>query len=756
MLLLRQRNLFNRQTWLKCISSRNKLYSTSTSTTTTEPEENQEANEEPIVRTRGRKLKPEKHSIVVLTPKQTGIYDNMRRSKFNIDRITVHRASDVKSRLKGSSILEGVELDTVTRENPPVVGSNGTSKNSDLPKNDKEEVDSELSRDLLKDTAKLLNFKSKSSEEQLFQSIDLYRPPQPRVSNDTYLELEKQLMDSFTAKQLKAYINSRAQGRSIPTSHRTKKQLVNQLFATLWGCEITKGTITLETKRIKLNRRHAKLLLITQNGKILMNLTRLSKNLSIQLNLSLNELKITGERHIIKYIEVALNNILNNICVTQWTENPELNGDPLERQQFNQITKICGVDIDLENNEIAALDWRRIHLAKRLFRWAKTNNKIDNLYRFETIDQFSGNSASSETDIQWYPYNDSETLNWLAKDEQWGRLQRLQEISRGTSEGNTTASQGKLNEIITDEKLNKIYDYIVKETTYDDDSRVKPMTGLIGSRSNVFTITLGQIIQTKDGSKHMFESRVPNLVRRLLALPYYDSPGEKSQQSVEEGEIEGSKEEEDDADSRYDIDQNISYLELEFSPSKDGRASGVDGNMKLPPIKLILELDENDNVVNYTVQCIAHLLNREFLLQTPQLPYDYKITHDRIVSILEDDESGNLLQDQQGIKDFLTYFNFKSLQSIKFLNHLKVNIPRETPRGKEFIEADYDYITLSHHRIVRLKYLDKYIVQLSEIDGGSLGARYIQVDFVDPTSAGDESSLSRSEFKDFVRDILKV
>ena len=114
---------------------------------------------------------------------------------------------------------------------------------------------------------------------------------------------------------------------------------------------------------------------------------------------------------------------------------------------------------------------------------------------------------------------------------------------------------------------------------------------------------------------------------------------------------------------------------------------------KLPPIKLILELDENDNVVNYTVQCIAHLLNREFLLQTPQLPYDYKITHDRIVSILEDDESGNLLQDQQGIKDFLTYFNFKSLQSIKFLNHLKVNIPRETPRGKEFIEANSAFIS---------------------------------------------------------------
>ena len=755
MLLLRQRNLFNRQTWLKCISSRSKLYSTSPSTT--EPDGGEEAKEEPIVRTRGRKLKPEKHSIVVLTPSQTGIYDDMRRSKFTIDRITVHRASDAKSRLKGSSILEGVELDTVTRENPSVVGSSGTTKKSDLQKTDREETDSGISRDLLKDTAKLLNFKSKSSEEQLFQSIDLYRPAQLGVSNDTYMELERQLMDSFTAKQLKAYINSRAQGRTIPTSHRTKRQLVDQIFATLWRCEITKGTITLETKRIKLNRRHAKLLLITQNGKILMNLTRLSKNLSIQLNLSLNELKITGERHIIKYIEVALNNILNNICVTQWTDDPQLNGDPLERQQFNQITKICGVDIDLENNEIAALDWRRIHLAKRLYRWARTNNKIDNLYRFETIDQFGGGPAVTGKDIQWYPYNDSETLDWLAKDEQWGRLQRLQEISRNTSEGDTAISQGNLSEIIADERLDKMYDYIVKETTYDDDSRVKPMTGLIGSQSNVFTITLGQIIQTKDGSKHMFEPRVPNLVRRLLALPYYDSPREELQQSVEEGENEGSKEkEEEDADSRYDIDQNISYLELEFSPSKDGRAHGVDGSMKLPPIKLILELDENDNVMNHTVQCIAHLLNREFLLQTPQLPYDYKITHDRIVSILEDDQSGDLLQDQQGIKDFLTYFNFKSLQSIKFLNHLKVNIPRETPRGREYIEADYDYITLSHHRIVRLKYLDKYIVQLSEIDGGSLGGRYVQIDFVDPTSTNDEGGLSRDEFKTFVRDVLKV
>ena len=639
--------------------------------------------------TRGKKLKPEKPTIVVLNPKQAGLLNNRnryRQSNLNNERRNSSSNNSSNQKNNGSianrnTLFEGVELEP-TRTRKPLI------------------LNETMSDNLLKDTENLLKFSKIASLEQLFHSIDSFKPAMANISQENYTELQDKLMNAFTIKQLRAYINKLDPNHDLITSNRlVKHKLIDQIFTKLWNAKISQNLINLKTKTIKLTERHSKLLLLTENGKILKNLTRLNPHLFIQLNLSQNELRITSTNDVLEFIEISLNNILNNVCTRQWEPQTLLTDN-----QLNLITRICGVDIN--NNEVAAFGWKRIDLAKRLVKWIIS--KEDSIYNNSKYSKWLKPDESHSTDknIKLFPFSDPDRLDWISKNEDWGRLQKVEPMK---NEDSKTSIKAK--DIITEEKIDEVYDFFQKSKA----NKTKSETS--SEVSQIVSISFGSVLETKNNGARIFQPTVPKISEKVLALPV-DT-------------------EEFDSEPSY-------YLELNFIQTPQDTV-----DKKFPPIKLLLQLDENNNIIYETIQCLTTLSTNEYYAQTPQLPHDYKISNDILTDIFEYDAGGNLIN-QPGVDRFLDKFVYKPYSPIdNSIYKVLFNLPSE---DIDRTTVDYSFVSMNHHSVKRFKYLNKYSVQFSKVNGSSLGGDHTQVEFVNNDNATELPS--REEFGQFMKDIF--
>lgn len=641
--------------------------------------------------TRGKKLKPEKPTIVVLNPKQAGLLNNRNRYRpsnpnnegrnFSDNNTSIQKNNGSSRIPSKNTLFEGVELEPARTKKPPVLNET-------------------LSENLLKDTENLLKFSKNASLEQLFYSIDSLKPAMTNISQENYTELQEKIMNAFTIKQLRAYINKLDPNHDLITSNRlVKHKLIDQIFTKLWDSKISQNLINLKTKTIKLTERHSKLLLLTQNGKILKNLTRLNPHLFIQLNLSQNELRITSTSDILEFIEISLNNILNNVCTKQWEPQTSLTDN-----QLNLITRICGVDIN--NNEIAAFGWKRIDLAKRLVRWIISQE--DSIYKNTKYAKWLKSDQPDTTDknIRLFPYSDPDRLDWISKNEEWGRLQKVESMK---NENNKCSF--KVNDIITEEKIDEVYDFFRKSNRDSNKSEIPQEV------SQIISVSFGSVLETKNNNMKIFQPVVPKISEKVLALPV----------DTEE----------------YDSEPSY-YLELNFISTPH---NSVD--KKFPPIKLLLQLDENNNIIYETIQCLTTLSTNEYYAQTPQLPHDYKISNDILTDIFEYDAGGNLIN-QPSVDKFLDKFVYKPyLPSDNSIYKILFNLPSA---GTDLTTVDYSFVSMNHHSVKRFKYLNKYSVQFSKVNGNSLGGDYTQVEFVNNDNATELPN--REEFGQFMKDIF--
>ncbi|SMN20690.1 similar to Saccharomyces cerevisiae YLR139C SLS1 Mitochondrial membrane protein that coordinates expression of mitochondrially-encoded genes [Maudiozyma saulgeensis] len=636
--------------------------------------------------TRGKKLKPTKPQIVVLNPEQSGllVHRNRRNTVTNHNHTNKDKFSksryDHNLRTEKNSLFEGIELEPTWM---------------------KKDSNNKLGSDLVKDTENLLKFQKNSSFEQLFHSIDSLKPTLTNISQENYIQLQKQLTDSFTLKQLRAYINTLDPKHELITSNRlVKHKLIEQIFTKLWNGQISQNLLDLQTKTIKLTQRHSKLLLLTQNGKILKNLTRLNPHLFIQLNLSQNELKITSTVDILEFIEISLNNILNNVCATDWS--PAIT---LSDSQLNLITRICGVDI--YNNEVAAFGWKRIELARRLVRWLIS--KEDSIHKEAKFEKWLFTEENENNNsIKWFPFNDLDCLDWLDKDEVWGRLQKIESMVENKQNLETPILAPST--LLSEEKIEKIYCF------FKDSPLHKTNVDVSSDVSNIISVSFGSILENKNSDKKIFQPRVSKISEKVLALPP-DS-------------------EDNDTEPSY-------YLELNFTPSSK--------NLKqAPPLKLLIQLDEKNNIIYETIQCLTYLSTSDYYTQTPQVKHDYKISHDKVSDIFMYDDNGELMN-QPGIDKFLNVFKYTpQIPYVNSIDTVSFNLPT---KDSDHSNVDYEFVSMNHHSVRRFRYLDKYSVQFSNVNGGSLGGCYTQVEFVNNDKATELPS--KEEFGKFMKDIFK-
>lgn len=714
--------------------------------------------------TRGKKIKPQKSHILVLDLKQSGLLPNIRKNNHKHTKKNNHSNrmdhpnynNSNNNNTKHITILEGVDLGDNNSAYKYTDPSNGYSKNNSNNNIIIDNSNNVYLRDPKGQSSNtLLQFESKLTNEQIIQSIDSMRPPTTEVSNKIFNELVERLNNGYTVKQLRYYVSTKSFTR-ISTSKLVKLDIVKRLLNDVWNLKIsfkmnTMNSNSMSYKIINLNDVQTKLLLLTQNGKILKNLSRLDKNLLIQLDYSNNQLKLWGNESVLKYIEISITNILKNILMTKWmpstNSSTSLTTTSYNNKIISRITRLCDVDINLDKNEIFAFGNKRIQLAKRLLLWADYLNmevlRAYSDYWKQAIDRVSSNT-NKENQFRWFPFVDIQTLNWLRQIEPF---EILREICPIKNESYNDLIADSLNNLLTDEKIDKFYNFF-------NHTNKASITNLRPNVSNILSISLGQVLRPNKKasltspmspcsssssnieesssfsslhSNWIFHSRIPQLSEKLLKLPLFDKEFTKDELLL--------------------TDQHDYYLQIILTPDKRQFEESMNNHMPLKdqPLELWLQIDENNQIILDSIQAIIPILRENYLIQTPERPFDYRISNDYVMNVEA------TLESQPGLISFLNEIRMSnSIDNIKIPYNLCLNNPIGLSDIKHLIPTiRYNYVTCNRHKILKLKYMDKYCVQYSEIDGGNFGGKSQQIDFI-----SSDSKPTKEEFSAFIKDIF--
>lgn len=658
--------------------------------------------EEQTSRTRGKKLKPSKTNFLVLDPSQTGLLKRRQTPSY----------------FKGNSgrklsILEGVEL-----------GADTSSKALRRSRHS-----TKVLQEIEAQRRKLLVFKSSVSKEQAVRSINYQKPSSRAMSRRRYDQLRHLLDSAYTLPQLRAYTKKYY---GIAHSKTTKDVLMKTIMDEYWKCEpndsMDESEDLILERIINIDTRDMYLLLLTNNGKILNNFSRIGATLAVALDE--NVMIVRGTSAIIKYVEVSLSNILANVntittnlrqFITNHSARNEVMSDEKLSELISLIQRESAVFFELMGSEpeedmyrLSAFGHKRVSKAQNLLLWGTQ-------YHPQLVEKVETPNEQDMKSFKKFPFTDIECLDWIDRNKEWYRLQKP--ISKKTFLYTPVSEAESESIALAEEKLDRWYDFLMDQ---DDKADMMPLK-LEEPPKKMFSMTLGQLLTTIDDSNTLFEPKIPQVVTKLLELPLYDSFISK--------------------DELYTMDQHDYYVQLNFIPNL---SDVPHKNENVPPIELWFELDEYDVAVTNSARCLTQLQQRSMFLQTPQNPRDLKINVDTVTELTEAYEEGlyNWLSNQPGIRKFLQNSNltFQSRKNLVIPESMDVNLSHAN--GEKF-RVQYDYVNAIYHRILRLKYMDKYLVQFSDIKGGSSGANHVQIDFI-----GGEI-LNRDDFKQFVRDVSK-
>lgn len=547
--------------------------------------------------TRGKKLKPSKAKIVVLNPREAGLFKQRQAPGFFNDH------TKPRERL---SALEGVEYDLRRGQ----IARQSQTSDSIL-----QEIESQR--------RKLLIFKSSVPKEQVVKSIHDLRPSKNSnlISSKRYEQLKSLLEMAYTLPQLKAYANEFYKLK-LPKS-TTKKAVIKTILQDFWQCEIDEsinaGQDLIIERIIDVQTRDIYLLLLTNNGKILHNFARLGATVAVAL--SENKIIVRATSALVKYVEVSLRKILDNaqrevipVCeiIRSHTSYDSIPVSPKEIVPLVQKESATYFEKMLEDDSdsyvVTGLGEKRLTNAKVLLLWALNYcPQRSERTRFVSNEDFSA--------YHRFPFTDVQCLDWIQAKENWYRLQ--QPVLK--NQPPTAALPVNLPEHIIDELYTELLGSANTTAIAKAEHDFK-----------IMSITLGQVLHSENEEKTTFQSKVPGVTKKLLQLPLYEGF--------------------DTPDELYSVDQHEYFIQLKFIPRLDGTEK-----KHIPPLELWFELDDNDRAINTSVRALLHAEDTSVYLQTPQISHDYKINIDRTLEVVKpyDQDPQTWLHDQEGLKNYL-------------------------------------------------------------------------------------------------------
>ncbi|CCD26024.2 Sls1p NDAI_0G02480 [Naumovozyma dairenensis CBS 421] len=694
---------------------------------------------------RGRKIKPEKQKIVVLDYKQAGllndkndtVHNNRYHNSTRLDEtyqniFLLKDLPDLEPFIQTTSRKHISKQSALTQKNAEDHTKKGSDKktaktttNSKLSTFDLQEIESQ--------TNDLLRFESSVTLSQVMKSIDSQKPLTKVISHYDFSDLYNKLALSYTLPQLRAYTKL---NYNYSLTHLTKKKIINRIILKFWDCRIIttnedsteqkedislinrhkqkKITKTYEVSTIDLKHTELALLIFTERGKLLKNLTKMN-DVTIAFPLDENKLIIKAvSRKIINYLEISIRKILSNVTnefidchsLFQKLSIPQIN-NLINLIEINSGTVFEQIDKNNNNNnnnnsnnsnnsnnninemifKVSAFGQKRIEFAKRLLYWGtyEDNNLIE-----KTVLCVPHSIRETEPTFKKYSYNDMESFNWIDKNKDWYRLQTPYSLHNNNKPTVLIPS----NPI----RIDEVNDF--KDFYFNFDKKKNELPHTANDHTSI-SMTLGVILNSKDSTKPCFQPYIPQLKQKLLHLPLFN-PTETQ-------------------DELYSIDKHDYYLQLKFIPISHSITAAY-------PIELWFELDELENIQTETLQVITPRLTWSFQLQTPTLSHDFAINFEHYETMTKEME--NRIHD--------TDLNLNSRDN-------KLNVPNVISLNG----TQYRFINSQYHRVLRLKYLNKYLVQMSDIDSGTMGGKFTRVDFI----YGDNDN-NIGNVNGFINDVL--
>ncbi|AEY98650.1 FAGL167Cp [Eremothecium gossypii FDAG1] len=603
-------------------------------------------------------------------------------------------------------------------------------------KQDKEKV---TARDLLDalewSGEKMLREEKRStSDEETIGVINNMRPDQAalQMSPERFEQLRKALAKSFSYTQLRLYA-SKLYG--LKKTNETKKAFVTKVMQECWKCKVDK-TISkkqdLIIKRtIDLSQKDMYLLLMTDGGRILQNMARTGA--SIAAAFTENKLIIHASKSLATYIEASIASILNSIqssrlslyefakehTAVQDSRSPQYSPEQL----LAMVCRECSVHQEKYPEvpglvALSALSQEKLAAARQLLLWA-----FDYKPEVTTDTIFCGLEDNQITYAK-YPVSDPEWFNWLERKTKWFRLQQVEHRLSPDMSGAAPAPVP----VVPENVLNQVYDFCMRQST----GNVAEIQNH-AAEAKVLRVSLGQVLTDESGQRQMFQPQAPYMNQKLLQLPlYYPLESEHDY---------------------YSVDQHDYFLQLRYAPVLS--ATGFRYN--LPPLELWFTLGENNRVEPHTVRCINRLAERSVMLQLPGSPVDCRVTLERVSEMVPpgDDASHEwLLTHQPALQQYLDRVTptldrhlRARMQNVALPDpiHLNVALPGSPPSP-----IPYRFVSMAHHRVLSLRYLDKYRVQLSTVSGGPAGGKHSELDVL-PDAVPD-----RAAFAQLIADVSKL
>lgn len=559
-----------------------------------------------------------------------------------------------------------------------------------------------------------------TTDELIVKLIEAYKPPVTEnclITEDLFTKIYDKIYQAFSTKDLKNYFTIVKYNKS--SAGKSKKKLVDVLLKKIWLLKVNKN-LKLKRKNIKddklqdnanvidfnfsevfLNSTSYKLILreIENKNELQYNFTdHVNKNeaWTTKLKSLLQLFKLKGNSLIIKtnpinesliiwsvhdsmtqFVEIVIDALSNKVITSKWptleTKNNDISGSFDQMEIDKLITNKLNIIIDHKRKKIFTLNAQVKNRALAFKNWAlyqDIESKINNQFVAESSTEESSKAVNFEK--KWYPICDKTSLQWFQDSKKWARLQNC--FERESREGIINDNDKFL---VNQMEMDKIYKFF--EPKFDN--------SIENDEMRVFSVSMGQILQCLNTKEFLFQNRVPYLKEKISNL-------------VVEQDFE-------------------KYLQIFLKAKND------DDLIK----ELWIGIDSITKNVITSIQCIIPKSRYNYLLQVPELPYDYKWSLDNVIlqSINE--------EEQTKIR--------ASFNNLPF-DHENLNLPnRFEIDGKVFIPMHFNFQTIR-----KLKYMNKYDIQYSEIDGGPICNKYAQVDFI---CSQDKPTLT--EFQQFVQDI---
>lgn len=629
----------------------------------------------------GKKLKPKQDHFVVLTPRETGVIRLPKRSRVQNSRASL-------------SVLEGYDL----------------KRHSEKDTKFSQVQDLDILSNIQETTDRLMQFKEQEDNEEMAKAIDACKPSSNTISEKRYFQLEKVLDEQFTLQQLRNYCFLKHGTRK---SRVPKKDLIPMIINKFWKCTIDHNKSEFEDlvveNEILLEKRDLYLLLLTKNGRILQNLSRIGATIAVLPEQ--NKLVVRCPSQLFRYVEVSITKILENIvsddfCIKEFVKNHSLVGEtasmtPLEMMNLLQTQSPSYIEVTEDDKyRISTIGNKSLKSINSLLLW------ILNYEPQISQSVINIQSDSSDARAERYRVGNYNWINWVARRNSWFRLQNPVPI-------NQDQNQEKKPDL--SEKMDSIWDALKLEKT----KCAKP---LAFNDSRSLTVTLGHVLQSEDNSNTLFQSKVAEVIPKVLRLPLWE-------ENVSEEDM-------------LTMDQHLYLVQMKFVPN----LASVQYKVNVPPVEVWFTLDEMNYADLSTVSCIHHYADSAALLQTPSLPYDFKISQTSTIDVIPKDlESADVFEwlekEQPGFRKFLqdAHLTFSDAKKPRYPQSFTLNVKLEGNSEPQPIE--YNAMGYFKHRVLRFRYKDKYLVHYSETNGGPLGGITSSVDFINLSENIDKQTV---------------